>query len=200
MDAVSGRLSERSLSICVFGGARSGNTAGAEVLAARTGELLAARGHRLVYGAGGIGVMGAVAHAASAGGAHVTGVIPRFLHERERAQAAPVSELLITEDLLERKGIMVDRSDAFLALPGGFGTLDEVLEIISLIYLGQTDKPMALVDDNGLWDGFMALLTDLARRGFADLPAAHRMSVFRSASDAVAFLEANATRPLAVEV
>lgn len=200
MDAVSGQHSGRSLSICVFGGARPGVAAGAEGLAARTGALLAERGHSLVYGAGGIGVMGAVARAAFTGGARVTGVIPQFLHERERAQAAPVSELVITDDLLERKRIMVDRSDAFLALPGGFGTLDEVLEIISLIYLGQTDKPMALVDDNGLWDGFMNLLTDLSRRGFADLPATDQMSVFRSAVDAVAFIEANAARPLAVEV
>src|SRR5437899_4043781 len=86
------------LTICVFGGARTGHSGAAVLAASRLGTELALRGHRLVYGAGGIGVMGAVALAASAGGAQVTGIVPRFLYERERAQNAAVDEYVITED------------------------------------------------------------------------------------------------------
>ena len=120
------------LSVAVFCGARAGRTPRVMECAGEVGALLGARGHRLVYGAGGVGVMGAVARAAQRHGAPVTGVIPRFLRELERDDVAPEQELIVTDDMFERKQVMFARADAFLALPGGYGTLDEVIEAVSL--------------------------------------------------------------------
>jgi uncharacterized protein (TIGR00730 family) len=112
--------------------------------------------------------MGAVALAAHAGGAPVIGVVPRFLYELERAQDAPPQEHVITNDMSERKRYMLNNSDAFLALPGGYGTVDEVLDVVSMQTLGQLDKQCVLLDPDGVWKHLVRLLEELPRRGFAD--------------------------------
>ncbi|NUR25186.1 MAG: TIGR00730 family Rossman fold protein [Catenulispora sp.] len=155
-------------SICVFAGARTGRSPAALQAATDLGRLLGQNGHRLVYGAGGVGMMGALAWSAAAAGAPVTGVIPAFLHERERAQDAPVHDLLITADLLERKRRMLELADAFVALPGGYGTLDEILEVISARYLDRHSKPLILLDIDGIWTGLLALTRHLHHLGYAD--------------------------------
>ncbi|WP_089962116.1 TIGR00730 family Rossman fold protein [Lentzea xinjiangensis] len=154
-----------SRTITVFCGARPGSPAAA-VAAERLGHAIGMGGHRLVYGAGGVGLMEVTARAAAAAGAVVTGVVPRFLYELDRVQQAVCTDLVVTDDMFERKRLMIDRADAFVALPGGFGTLDEVLEVIALAYLGQCPKPLALVDVDGHWDALCALFTDVHQRGF----------------------------------
>ncbi|MFB4285736.1 TIGR00730 family Rossman fold protein [Nonomuraea sp. MTCD27] len=166
----------RTLSVCVFCGARPGVSAQAVEDARRVGALLAESGHRLVYGVGGIGLMGALARAAEDGGAEIVGVIPQFLYERERPNNPPAQTLIITDDLFERKREMIARADAFLALPGGFGTLDEITEVIAAAHLGVHDKPLIILDVDGIWGDFLRMVTAIREHGFApprDRPLFH---------------------------
>ncbi|MGI5506243.1 TIGR00730 family Rossman fold protein [Lentzea sp. CA-135723] len=158
--------SSRSLALGVFCGIANGPSAAYAETAAALGVELATRGHSLVYGAGGIGLMGAVANGVASAGGAITGVIPRFLRERETGDHLPPQEIVLTEDLLERKRVMIERSDAFIALPGGYGTLDEVVEVISMAALGADVGPVVLVDVNDDWRTFRVLVDDLHARGF----------------------------------
>jgi uncharacterized protein (TIGR00730 family) len=132
------------------------------------GELLGRGGHRLVYGGGGSGLMGQVAWSAYEHGAAILGVIPRFLQEQERALEAPPQTVRTTETMCERKDLMIAAADAFLALPGGFGTVDEILDVISLSYLKVHDKPLVLLQTNREWEHFEALLKGIVGHGYAD--------------------------------
>ncbi|GEB49284.1 TIGR00730 family Rossman fold protein [Streptomyces cacaoi] len=154
-------------SVCVFCGSADGPHEGYRQTAEKLGLLIAERGHRLVYGAGGIGLMGAVARAAQLGGAQIHGVIPAFLREREVGDELPDQTLELTDSLAERKRVMIERSDAFIALPGGYGTLDEVLEILSMAALGLPVGPLVLLDVDGDWTGLDQLVASVHARGFA---------------------------------
>lgn len=154
-------------SIAVFCGARSGSPE-AVAAAREIGELIGAGGHRLVYGGGGCGLMGELAWSAWDGGAEILGVTPRFLHERERHVAAPPQTVRITDTMAERKRVMLDESDAFIALAGGYGTLDEVLDVIGLTYLAVHRKPLVLLQADGEWDGLVEVLESLVGSGYAD--------------------------------
>jgi len=152
-------------SVCVFCGARGG--AGAEYAeAARTfGALVAARGLTLVTGGGALGLMGVVTDAALAGGAAVVGVIPGSLVEREVAHAK-LSELAVVSDMFERKREMMRRADAFVALPGGMGTLDEITEVLTWTQLGMFAKPCGLVNVNDYWSPLLEMLDRAVAQGF----------------------------------
>ena len=123
---------------------------GFRALAEEVGTALAARGWAMVYGGGAVGLMGVTARAALAGGARVTGVIPDKLVDREVA-LHDVTELIRTSTMRERKQLMDDRSDAFLILPGGIGTLEELVEMVSLRQLGYHDRPIVVLDADGFW-------------------------------------------------
>ncbi len=129
------------------------------------GSLIAERGIDLVYGGGQVGLMGEVADAALAGGGRVVGVIPSGLFSREVAHRG-VTELHEVGSMHERKALMYDRSDAFIALPGGFGTLDELAEVVTWTQLGLHGKPTVLLDVDGFWDPFVALLDRMVASGF----------------------------------
>jgi uncharacterized protein (TIGR00730 family) len=129
------------------------------------GRALAEAGIGLVYGGGAIGLMGAVARAVLEAGGQVTGVIPRFLVERE-VMLAEVQELLVTEDMHERKRLMFERSDAFVALPGGIGTLEELVEQLTWAQLGRHDKPILIADLDGFWGPLLTLFDHIAAEGF----------------------------------
>ncbi|GHG93790.1 TIGR00730 family Rossman fold protein [Streptomyces lanatus] len=144
-------------SIGVFCGSRPGRHAEYIETAGALGRELADRGAELVYGAGGVGVMGAVSTAAMAGGASVTGVIPHALHERERLDNA-CGEIFLVGGMHERKALMYRLSDAFVVLPGGYGTLDELMEVATWNQLGHHDKPIALVNVRGFFDPLVAML------------------------------------------
>ena len=136
--------------ICVFCGANAGRSPAYAAAARDLGALLASRGIGVVYGGGNVGLMGIVADAALAGGGEVIGVIPGALVERELAHRG-LTELRITPSMHERKQLMHDLSDAFIALPGGFGTLDELFETLTWAQLGVHSKPMGLLDVEGFW-------------------------------------------------
>jgi uncharacterized protein (TIGR00730 family) len=157
-------------SICLFCGSRPGADPAHAAAAEALGRLLAARGVTLVYGGGAVGLMGIAARAAKANGGEVVGIIPRCLMREEIAQKG-LDELLVVETLHERKALMHERSDAFIALPGSIGTLDELFEAITWRELGIHSKPILLYGPNDYWAPFMTLLRHLDSEGFtpADL-------------------------------
>ncbi len=165
-------------SICVFCGARFGTDPAGREVATRLGELLAQQGIAMVYGGGGVGLMGLVANAALKAGGKVVGVIPRFLLQREAGHPA-LTETVVVETMHERKLSMFERSDAFVVLPGGIGTLEELFEVLSWRTLGLHTKPIVIVDQGGYWQPLAALLRSCVEGGFAD----------RSHLDLVAFVE-----------
>ncbi|RRR70034.1 MAG: TIGR00730 family Rossman fold protein [Candidatus Viridilinea halotolerans] len=142
-------------SICLYCGARPGADAQFTAAAYALGVALAERRWRLVYGGGSIGLMGVAAQAALEHGGEVVGIIPRALVEREQG-LHNVTELVLTETLRERKAIMFERSDAFVALPGGFGTLEEVVETLTLRQLRYHHKPIYFLNIAGFYDPLFA--------------------------------------------
>lgn len=152
-------------SVCVFCGSSRGAGEQWGAAARSLGTLLAERGIDLVYGGGQVGLMGEVANAALAGGGKVVGVIPAGLFTREVAHRG-VTELHEVASMHERKALMYDLSDAFIALPGGFGTLDELAEVVTWTQLGLHGKPTVLLDVEGFWDPLIALLDGMTASGF----------------------------------
>jgi uncharacterized protein (TIGR00730 family) len=165
-------------SICVFCGARFGSAPGTRELAANLGELLARQRMTLVYGGGGVGLMGVLANSALKAGGKVVGVIPRFLLQREAGHPA-LTETVVVENMHERKLQMFERCDAVVVLPGGLGTLEEFFEILSWRTLGLHTKPIVIVDLDGYWQPLAALLRSCVEGGFAE----------RAHLDVVAFID-----------
>lgn len=153
-------------SICVFCGSRPGARPAYVAAARETGAMIARHGWRLVYGAGDVGLMGEVARAAIAAGAPTLGVIPTHLLGRER-EARDRSNLIITEDMHERKKVMFMNSDAVIVLPGGAGTLDEFFEVLTWAQIGLHAKPILLLDVDGYWQPLVALIDHVIAEGFA---------------------------------
>jgi len=153
-------------SICVYCGARFGNDPAGRELARQLGELLARKGITLVYGGGGVGLMGVLANAALKAGGRAVGIIPTFLLKREAGHPA-LTETVVVETMHERKMQMFERSEAFVILPGGIGTLEEFFEILSWRTLGLHAKPIAIVNLGGYWDPLNALLRGVVDSGFA---------------------------------
>jgi uncharacterized protein (TIGR00730 family) len=151
--------------ICVFCASSEAIARHYVELGAEVGAELAARGHSLVSGGGSISAMGALARAARAAGAHTTGVIPQALVEWEVADH-DADELVVTPDMRSRKGEMDARSDAFLVLPGGIGTLEELLEIWVARVLRMHDRPVVVLDPDGLYDPLREQIRVLVERGF----------------------------------
>ena len=152
--------------VCVYCGSSGAVREEYKTAAKDAGALLAARGANVVYGGGHVGLMGIVADAALAAGGHVTGIIPRHIEEREVSHTT-LSELVVVDTMHERKTLMVDRSDSFLILPGGFGTMDEFFEIITWRQLKLHSKPVVLANIGGFWDPLVALMQHQVREGFA---------------------------------
>jgi len=152
-------------SIGVFCGSSSGKSAVYGAVAREVGELIARRNLTLVYGGGRVGLMGTLADAALAAGGKVIGVIPQMLRDREVAHAA-LTELRIVNTLAERKAVMGELSDAFIALPGGLGTLDELFEVWTWSQLKLQNKPCGLLNVNGYFDSLLAFLDAAVREGF----------------------------------
>jgi uncharacterized protein (TIGR00730 family) len=152
--------------ICVFCGSSFGTNPRFREAAEAVGAGIAAAGFSLVFGGGGLGLMGVVATAAQAGGASVQGIIPAFLQSLE----PPISEeekLIVTPHIQERKALMLKMSDAFLVLPGGLGTFDEFFEVAVEAQLGVHKKPIVVVNVNGYFDDLDCMLHDIVEQGFA---------------------------------
>ncbi len=155
-------------SICVYCGSRPGRDPSHIAAGRELGKSIAESGLRLVYGGGTKGIMGAVASGVLSHGGQVTGIIPEFLVDMEatRHSLGQLDELIITPDMHTRKHAMFERADAFVALPGGIGTLEEIVEIMTWAQLGQHEKPMVFANVNGFWDPMMELIRHMTEAGF----------------------------------
>lgn len=173
--------------VCVFCASSEAVDARYRAVAAELGTAIVARGWSLVYGGGGIGLMGEVARAALAGGGHVTGVIPHRLASREIA-LDEVTELVRTDTMRERKALMDERSDAFVVLPGGIGTLEELVEIVTLRQLGYHDRPIVVIDVDGYWDPLLAQFQRMVDESLASEDLQRLFAVTRGVEGAVAAL------------
>jgi uncharacterized protein (TIGR00730 family) len=158
-------------------------------MATGLGELIARKGITLVYGGGGVGLMGLTANAALKSGGKVVGIIPTFLLKRE-AGHPDLTETVVVETMHERKLEMFDRSDAFIILPGGIGTLEEFFEVLSWRTLGLHTKPIVIIDQGGYWQPLEALLKSIVDGGFADRGHLDHVVFVKSVADVLPALEA----------
>ncbi|MFN0219912.1 MAG: TIGR00730 family Rossman fold protein [Hyphomicrobium sp.] len=164
--APSPAASDRRLeSVCVYCGSGKGLNPAYAIAARKLGRALAEHDIRLVYGGGSLGLMGEVAKSTLGAGGKVTGIIPEFLGAKEK-MLKDVDELIIVDDMHARKKLMFERSDAFVALPGGIGTLEELVEQLTWSQLGQHTKPIVVANIDGFWTPFLDLLAHMKRETF----------------------------------
>lgn len=154
-----------AFTVCVYCGSRDGASPAYAQAAQAMGQAIAQRGWHLVYGGGHVGLMGRVADAALQGGAHVTGIIPERLLKQELGHGG-VSQLHIVQTMHERKQLMADLSDAFVALPGGIGTLEELFEVWTWHQLGYHGKPLGLLNTEGYFDHLLGFINHSQDQGF----------------------------------
>jgi uncharacterized protein (TIGR00730 family) len=162
MDTITNKIIRN---VCVYCGSGPGTHPAFIESAIAFGRTLAENGVGLVYGGGSIGLMGAVANSALDHGGRVTGIIPEFLTVRENALSR-AQELIVTRNMHERKQLMFDRSDAFVALPGGIGTLEELVEQLTWAQLGRHAKPILLANIEGFWEPLLVLLAHMRETAF----------------------------------
>jgi uncharacterized protein (TIGR00730 family) len=187
MNDISPKTSARRPAICVFCGSSFGKDPVYRKTAERMGALIAGHGMDLVFGGGGVGLMGVVARAAADGGAHVLGVIPNFLRHLEPPLKVS-SELEITDTMFERKARMFAACDGFAVLPGGLGTLDEMSEAITYAQLHLHAKPIVLVNVKGFFDPFLVFYDHIVAHGFADPSIRRLIRVVESPDQAISHL------------
>lgn len=188
MDTVTPDL-RRVDSICVYCGSGAGLNPAYAAAAEDFGAILADAGVRLVYGGGSLGLMGIIARSVLRHGGEVTGIIPSFLSERER-MLRDVQELVVTDDMHQRKRLMFERADAFVALPGGIGTLEEVVEMLTWAQLGQHNKPVLLADIDGFWGPLLNLLSHMRAEEFIRDGLMVRYHVASTVTDILPMIEA----------
>ncbi|EEH15647.1 conserved hypothetical protein [Brucella ceti str. Cudo] len=184
-------------SICVYCGSSTGQNPLYREAGLALGRSIAEHGIRLVYGGGTRGIMGAVAQGVMEAGGEVTGIIPTFLLDKEASleRAKELSELIIVDDMHERKHLMFQRSDAFVTLPGGIGTVEEIVEMMTWAQLGKHRKPMVFANINNFWQPMLALLDHMRAEGF--IHTAHQVQplIVDKAEDIVpAIIAANGRR------
>ena len=179
-------------SVCVYCGSSPGNDELYVKAGHALGRSIAQAGLELIYGGGGKGIMGAVADGALRAGGKVTGIIPRFLMTRESTQAAlqRLDDLIVTENMHQRKHAMFEKSDAFVALPGGIGTLEEIVEVMTWAQLGQHPKPILIANIANFWEPLLALLAHMAKLGFVHSPERARYLMTDSIDAIVPMLRA----------
>ena len=182
--------SPRPFTVCVYCGSRHGARPAYTAAARELGRLIGERGWQLVYGGGKVGLMGEVADAVLAAGGRVVGVIPESLKRREVGHDG-LHELHVVPTMHRRKQMMAERADAFVALPGGIGTLEELFEVWTWRQLGYHDQPIGLLNVEGFYDGLLAFMQRTVDEGFL---APAQQSVLRTASDARALLDELAAR------
>ena len=158
-------VANRIENICVYCGSGMGKSPVYEAAATTLGRTMALAGIGLVYGGGGLGLMGATAKSVLAHGGRVTGIIPQFLTDKER-MFRDVQELIVTDDMHQRKKLMFERSDAFVALPGGIGTLEELVEQLTWAQLGRHSKPIVLANIDNFWQPLLSLLGHMRDEAF----------------------------------
>jgi hypothetical protein len=179
--------------ICVYCGSGPGADPAFIDAARDFGKIMAREGVGLVYGGGSRGLMGATANAVLDNGGHVTGIIPEFLQDREHTLKR-AQEVIITADMHVRKQTMFDRADAFVALPGGIGTLEELVEQLTWAQLGRHKKPILILNIKGFWDPLCALLDHMRRLDFIRLELGVTLLVAQGPEEALPMLRAAAAQ------
>lgn len=174
-------------SLLVYCGASTGSNPVYAETARHLGYLLAGKKIRLIYGGGSIGLMGIIADAVLEKGGEVTGVIPHFLNKQEVGHTG-LTQLHLVESMHDRKALMEKLSDAVVALPGGFGTLDELFEMLTWSQLGLHAKPVALLNVNGYFDGLIAQLDRMEQENFLKKETRSRLLVFTSSDELLSAL------------
>lgn len=168
--------------ICVFCGSSEGNDIQIINTAKTLGKTIADQGYTLVYGAAKIGIMGILAKEVLDHKGSVIGIIPEFLKKKEVVHLG-LTQLITTQNMHERKLYMQEQSDAFIALPGGMGTLEELFEIITWLQLGLHDKPIGLLNINGFYDALLSQLEEMVKRGFLKMENYNLLLVSESIAD-----------------
>lgn len=185
-------------SVAVFCGSRSGHDPVFAEIAASLGGMIGERGWRLVYGGGEVGLMGVAARAALDAGGTVLGVIPQRLMDREVGKH-DLTELRVTATMFDRKADLIREADAFVALPGGLGTLDEILDVLTLRQLGYHAKPLLLLDHQRYWRAFEGIVSQFVVAGFADASAAYLYELVGDVPGALTRLDLVADDPARLE-
>jgi uncharacterized protein (TIGR00730 family) len=180
-------------SICVYCGSAQGNDLVYEAAARQLGQAMAKAGIDLVYGGGAIGLMGVIARSVLANGGHVTGVIPDFLINSVRL-LPEIQECLLVPNMHERKRLMFERADAFVALPGGIGTLEELAEQLSWVQLERHTKPVVIADIAGFWQPLLRLFAHMRERRFIQSSLEVRYLVAEKIEDIVPMIETAAAK------
>ncbi len=183
------RAAGRPLNICVYCGSSLGRDARFLAAAEKLGRLIAEKGMGLVYGGGDNGLMGRIARAALEAGAHVTGIIPQFLEKREH-MLVEAQDLVVVPDMHSRKRLMFERADAFVALPGGVGTLEELVEQLTWVQLGRHTKPVVIADIGGFWRPLLSLMEHMRENGFIRAEYELRYLVAERVEDVLPMIEA----------
>ena len=178
-------------SVCVYCGSGAGSDPAFIQAADRFGRILGEAGVRLIYGGGGTGMMGAVARGALAAGGMVTGIIPTFLKARE-LELKEASEMIVVPDMHTRKKMMFDLSDAFVALPGGIGTLEELAEQMTWAQIGQHRKPIVIANIQGFWNPLLALFAHMRETHFIRAAAEVPPLVVETETEILPMLRAHA--------
>jgi len=168
--------------ICVYCGSSDGADPAMVRAAAQLGRTMGEAGIGLVYGGGNNGLMGAVARSVLAAGGHVTGIIPEFLRSRERMLEG-AQEMVVVADMHTRKRLMFERADAFVALPGGIGTLEELVEQMTWVQLDRHSKPVVIADVNGFWAPLLSLIDHMRDAGFVQPSAEVPYQVVRAVDE-----------------
>ena len=175
-------------SVCVFCGSKIGAEPRYKAAAIATGTGIADRGWRLVYGGGGVGLMNETADAALAGGAPVIGVIPQFLMEFEAGHGG-LTDLIVTDGMHDRKQIMFNLAGAFVILPGGVGTLDETMEILTWKQLQRHSKPIIVVNEGGYWTPMLEMMDKIVEGGFMGQNTIDLLQIVNTVPEAFEWLE-----------
>lgn len=183
-----------SLSICVFCGSALGKSDIHAKTAEEFGSRIARRGATLVYGGGNIGTMGILAEAAMKAGGRVVGIIPERLHGM--VEHLEISELIVVRDMHERKARMQELSDAFVALPGGIGTMEELFEVWTWRYIGYHAKPAGLLNTGGFYDDLLRMLETMTREGFLKPEMLEDLCVEKSPEAMLETIEARLASPV----
>ncbi len=176
------------MNICVFGAASDRPESGYFALGETLGRELARRSHRLVFGGGATGLMGAVARGVRAEGGELTGIAPRFF-DVPGVLYRECTELIFTDTMAQRKAIMEDMAGAFIALPGGIGTLEEFLEVLTLRQLGRHKKPIALLETQGYYKPLQAMMEHTVKAGFLEDACLEMYGVFQRVEECLDYLE-----------
>ncbi len=180
-------MTAKVTSVCVYCGSRFGARQAYQAAAEELGRGLAGAGMRLVYGAGDVGLMGAVARAAMEAGGETLGVIPEHLFLREVAKR-DLTQFVVTETMHERKKVMFMNADAVVVLPGGAGSLDEFFEVLTWAQLGLHEKPLLILNTDGYWDPLLTLIDHVIAEGFAAESLKHFLRIVESPQEVLEVL------------